>query len=192
VLRLGRRSAASEPGGRGRQGQKSSRTKKLEGKLRAMAVAAIAAAVAVVLSGASAPLFICASARAQNYPVQDYPARTVTLVVPYPPGGGVDAMARVVAEKLTNALGQQVVVDNRAGGSGLVGTRTFIKSAPQGFRAHWSDCVDARGGARSFTTVCSPRQEPHGPSSTDSMLHCARWSRPKPSSGASRRRAAIP
>jgi len=64
---------------------------------------------------------------------QDYPTRTITLVVPYPPGGGVDAMARVVAEKLAGALGQQVVVDNRAGGSGLVGTRTFIKNPPDGY-----------------------------------------------------------
>ena len=64
---------------------------------------------------------------------QDYPNRPVTLVVPYPPGGGVDAMARVVAEKLAGALAQQVVVDNRAGGSGLVGTRAFIKSPPDGY-----------------------------------------------------------
>jgi tripartite-type tricarboxylate transporter receptor subunit TctC len=64
---------------------------------------------------------------------QDYPTRTVTLVVPYPPGGGVNALARIVAEKLSGALGQQVVVDNRAGGSGLVGTRAFIKSPPDGY-----------------------------------------------------------
>jgi tripartite-type tricarboxylate transporter receptor subunit TctC len=96
---------------------------------RAVTVAAsAAAAVFFVLGGACAPLYICAAARAQDYPV-----RTITLVVPYPPGGGVDAMARVVAEKLSTALGQQAVVDNRAGGSGLVGTRTFIKSAPDGY-----------------------------------------------------------
>ena len=71
---------------------------------------------------------VCGSAYAQ-----DYPTRTITLVVPYPPGGGVDAMARVVAERLAGVLGQQVVVDNRAGGSGLVGTRTFIKNAPDGY-----------------------------------------------------------
>jgi tripartite-type tricarboxylate transporter receptor subunit TctC len=81
-----------------------------------------AAAVAAVASG------VCGSAHAQ-----DYPTRPITLVVPYPPGGGVDAMARVVAEKLSGVLGQQVVVDNRAGGSGLVGTRTFIKNAPDGY-----------------------------------------------------------
>jgi len=64
---------------------------------------------------------------------QDYPTRTVTLVVPYPPGGGVDAMARIVADKLTAALGKQVIVDNRGGGSGLVGTRAVIKSPPDGY-----------------------------------------------------------
>jgi tripartite-type tricarboxylate transporter receptor subunit TctC len=83
-----------------------------------------AAAVAAVAFG------VCGSAYAQ---AQDYPTRTITLVVPYPPGGGVDAMARVVAERLAGVLGQQVVVDNRAGGSGLVGTRTFIKNAPDGY-----------------------------------------------------------
>src|SRR5262245_21042750 len=77
------------------------------------------AAVAVVTAGVAV--------------AQDYPTRTVTLVVPYPPGGGVDAMARVVAEKLSHALGQQVIVDNRTGGSGLVGTRAVIKSAPDGY-----------------------------------------------------------
>src|SRR6476619_6762951 len=64
---------------------------------------------------------------------QEYPSRTVTLVVHYPPGGGVDAMARVVAERLSVALGQQVVVDNRGGASGLVGTRAVVKAAPDGY-----------------------------------------------------------
>jgi tripartite-type tricarboxylate transporter receptor subunit TctC len=77
---------------------------------------------------AAATFGICLGAFAE-----DYPSRQITLVVPYPPGGGVDAMARVVAEKLSGSLGQQVVVDNRAGGSGLVGTRSFIKSAPDGY-----------------------------------------------------------
>jgi len=64
---------------------------------------------------------------------QDYPTRSITLVVPYPAGGGVDAMARIVADKLTAALGQQVLVDNRGGGSGLVGTRAVIRAAPDGY-----------------------------------------------------------
>jgi len=90
--------------------------------------AAIAAARVFIVAGAVAPFFISAPAPADNYP-----ARTIALVVPYPPGGGVDAMARVVADKLSGALGQQVVVDNRAGASGLTGTRSFIKSPPDGY-----------------------------------------------------------
>jgi tripartite-type tricarboxylate transporter receptor subunit TctC len=81
-----------------------------------------AAAIAAVAIAVFAPAW-----------AQDYPSRPITLVVPYPPGGGVDTLARVVAERLSGALGQQVVVDNRAGGSGLVGTRAFIKSAPDGY-----------------------------------------------------------
>jgi tripartite-type tricarboxylate transporter receptor subunit TctC len=80
-------------------------------------------------------LLLAALAAAVGAPAgaQDYPARTVTLVVPYPPGGGVDVLARVVAERLSSTIGQQVIVDNRAGGSGLVGTRAFIRSAPDGY-----------------------------------------------------------
>ena len=88
--------------------------------MRILPRAAAIAAVALVIFG-------------QRRSRRTIPTRTVSLVVPYPPGGGVDAMARVVAEKLAGALGQQVVVENRAGGSGLVGTRTFIKSPPDGY-----------------------------------------------------------
>src|SRR5215468_629271 len=95
--------------------------------MRALPRAAAVAAVAMV---------VCSLALAQ-----DYPARTITLVVPYPPGGGVDAMARVVAEKLAGELGQQVVVDNRAGGSGLDPRKDFapiglIASMPVALLAH--------------------------------------------------------
>src|SRR3974390_3383394 len=53
----------------------------------------------------------------------EYPVRPITLIVPYPPGGGVDAMACIVADKLSSALGQQVIVENRGGGGGNIGTR---------------------------------------------------------------------
>jgi tripartite-type tricarboxylate transporter receptor subunit TctC len=64
---------------------------------------------------------------------QTYPARPITLVVPYPAGGGVDAMARMVGQKLSIALKQQVVVENRGGGNGNVGTRSVAKAAPDGY-----------------------------------------------------------
>jgi tripartite-type tricarboxylate transporter receptor subunit TctC len=63
----------------------------------------------------------------------DYPTRTITLIVPYPPGGGVDAMARIVADKLSTALGQQVIVDNRGGAGGNIGTRFVAKAQPDGY-----------------------------------------------------------
>jgi tripartite-type tricarboxylate transporter receptor subunit TctC len=63
----------------------------------------------------------------------DYPTRTVTLIVPYPPGGGVDSMARVVADKLSVALKQQVIVENRGGGGGTLGTRFVVRATPDGY-----------------------------------------------------------
>ena len=61
---------------------------------------------------------------------QDYPTRPITLIVPYPPGGGVDLIGRLVAERLTAALGQQVIVENRGGAGGMIGTRDLAKAAP--------------------------------------------------------------
>lgn len=62
-----------------------------------------------------------------------YPARPITLVVPYPAGGGVDAMARMVGQKLSVAIKQQVVIENRGGGNGNVGTRAVAKANPDGY-----------------------------------------------------------
>jgi tripartite-type tricarboxylate transporter receptor subunit TctC len=64
---------------------------------------------------------------------QDYPSRPITLVVPFPAGGGNDALARVVAEKMSKPLGHQVVVENRAGAGGTIGTRAVAKAAPDGY-----------------------------------------------------------
>ena len=63
----------------------------------------------------------------------DYPSRTVTIVVPYPAGGGVDAMARVAALRLSESLKQQFVVENRGGGGGTIGTRLVSRAAPDGY-----------------------------------------------------------
>ena len=64
---------------------------------------------------------------------QDYPTRPITLIVPYPAGGGVDAMGRLVGQKLSAALGQQVVIENRGGAGGMIGTRDAAKAAPDGY-----------------------------------------------------------
>ena len=64
---------------------------------------------------------------------QDYPARPITLIVPFSPGGGNSLMARIISDKLSEKLGQSVVIDNRGGAAGTVGTRTVAKSAPDGY-----------------------------------------------------------
>jgi tripartite-type tricarboxylate transporter receptor subunit TctC len=64
---------------------------------------------------------------------EDYPARQVSLIVPYPAGGGVDTVGRVVAQKLTEALNQQVLVINRPGAGSVIGVRDGAKAAPDGY-----------------------------------------------------------
>ena len=63
---------------------------------------------------------------------QSFPTKPITLVVPYPAGGPTDAIARFVAQDLSTSIGQNVVVDNRAGASGAVGTRAVAKADPDG------------------------------------------------------------
>ncbi len=63
----------------------------------------------------------------------DYPTRPIRIVSPFPPGGSVDLVARLVGADLSQALGQQVVIDNRSGASGMIGTEVAAKSAPDGY-----------------------------------------------------------
>src|SRR5262245_1777771 len=64
---------------------------------------------------------------------QTFPNRPVTLVVPFAPGGSTTIVARIVADKMAESLGQSIVVDNRAGGGGTIGTRAVAKSPPDGY-----------------------------------------------------------
>ena len=82
-------------------------------------LAAIAAAVTALLL---APVL----------PAQGFPQKTVTIVVPYAPGGGHDAMARMLAERLSPRLGQTVIVENRAGANGMIGAEHVARAAPDG------------------------------------------------------------
>ena len=64
---------------------------------------------------------------------QDYPAKPVRVVVGFPAGGGTDVFARVVAQGLSVALGQQFLIDNKAGAGGVVGSQSMLQSAPDGY-----------------------------------------------------------
>lgn len=64
---------------------------------------------------------------------QSYPGRVVRFIAPGPPGGATDILARTIAQKLTESWGQQVIVDNRAGASGIIGTELTAKAAPDGY-----------------------------------------------------------
>src|SRR6266851_2467924 len=70
-----------------------------------------------------------------SFPVsaQEWPTRLVKFVSPYPPGGSVDPLARILAAKLTESLKQQFIVENRTGASGIIGTDYVAKSAPDGY-----------------------------------------------------------
>ena len=86
----------------------------------------------VALRTAAAVLALCC---AQIFPAsaQDYPTRPITLIVPYPAGGGVDLMGRLIGQKLSVALNQQVVIENRGGAGGMIGTRDAARAAPDGY-----------------------------------------------------------
>jgi tripartite-type tricarboxylate transporter receptor subunit TctC len=86
--------------------------------LRSFIRYAVLAALALAGSGAGA---------------QDWPTKPVRFIVPYPPGGGTDVIARIVQEPLSRALGQQIVIENRGGAGGAVGTEAAAKSAPDGY-----------------------------------------------------------
>ena len=70
---------------------------------------------------------------AQAFAADTYPTKPVRIVVPFAAGGGVDLTARILAQKLTERVGQSVIVDNRVGASGIIGTEFVAKSAPDGY-----------------------------------------------------------
>jgi tripartite-type tricarboxylate transporter receptor subunit TctC len=108
----------------------------------------------------------CASAFAQPYP-----SRPVRLIVPFPPGGGTDAMARVVAPRLSEFLGQQVVPENRGGAGANIGAELAAKAAPDGYTLMLATITNAIGASlysklnydlvRDFATITQLATTPH-------------------------------
>jgi len=78
-------------------------------------------------------MLLLVSATAPAHAQERYPAKPVRLIVPFAPGGGVDISARIVAQKLTERMGQQFVVENRPGGGGNLGTEQVYKATPDGY-----------------------------------------------------------
>jgi tripartite-type tricarboxylate transporter receptor subunit TctC len=89
------------------------------------------------MSSMSRRSLICAAAALLALPAvsfaQEYPARPITIVVPFSAAGGVDAMARLLAEQLRSSLKQSVIVDNKPGASGMLGAGYVAKAAPDGY-----------------------------------------------------------
>src|SRR6185295_17651062 len=87
-----------------------------------------------VTSMARALIFILLAAIAlPAFAQQSYPSKPVRIVSPFPPGGGNDALCRTIAPKLSENLKQQVIIENRAGANGIVGTEVAARSAPDGY-----------------------------------------------------------
>ncbi|HKF07635.1 MAG TPA: tripartite tricarboxylate transporter substrate-binding protein, partial [Xanthobacteraceae bacterium] len=82
----------------------------------------------ITLLGGAAVILPAAVGRAESFPT-----RPIRLIVPYPAGGGTDIVGRVLGQKLHASLGQPVVIDNRGGAGGTLGTAAAAKSAPDGY-----------------------------------------------------------
>ena len=83
-------------------------------------------------------LFFCAALFAGAAAAQGYPSRTVTIVVPFSAGGPVDSMARLLASKMSDSMGQPVIVENRVGAGGAIGMNAVAKAEPDGYTVLYS------------------------------------------------------
>src|SRR5213079_1660424 len=85
-----------------------------------------ARAIALILAAAFALTAAAASA-------ETYPSRPITLIVPYPPGGATDAIARIIQDSMSQSLGQQLVIENIGGAGGMIAAGRAARAAPDGY-----------------------------------------------------------
>ena len=97
----------------------------------------------------------------------DYPNRHIRLVVPWPPGGGIDITARAISPKLTENLGQSVIIDNRPGAAGMIGTDAAARAAPDGYTL-----ILGAAGPHSILPLLNPMC-PYGLKEFDEVIHFA-------------------
>src|SRR5262245_54765060 len=110
------------------------------------------------LRAAVTALAIAALAAAQFAAAQVYPTRTLRLVVPYPPGGSTDLLARTVSQKMSENVGQQVIVDNRGGAGGMLGSELVARAAPDGYTF-----LLGTGATHGITLLLSKAAPPYDP-----------------------------
>ena len=84
-------------------------------------------------TGLRALLAVCLFVLTAVTQAQTWPTRSLRLVIPFAPGGGTDILARVIAPKLSEVLGQQVVVENKPGASSIIGSQIVVQAAPDGY-----------------------------------------------------------
>ena len=101
---------------------------------------------------AAACALLGATAFAGTAPAADYPTRPIRIVVPWPAGGPTDAVARVLAEEMSATLGQPIIIDNKAGATGSIGSDNVAKSAPDGYTI-----VVANTASHSLGKVANPK-----------------------------------
>lgn len=104
----------------------------------------------LVIAGLVAAAFAVPLSHAQT---EAYPSRPVRMIVPFPPSGSTDIMARVVAQKLTQKLGQQVIVDNRGGAGGTIGMNIAAKAPPDGYTVMMSTSITHTVGASLYSKL---------------------------------------
>ncbi|HMG79988.1 MAG TPA: tripartite tricarboxylate transporter substrate-binding protein, partial [Xanthobacteraceae bacterium] len=74
---------------------------------------------------------------------QDWPTRPVTMVVPFPPGGGTDVLGRIIGRRLSEILGQQVIIENVGGAGGMIGSNKVARATPDGYEFVLGSRADA-------------------------------------------------